>query len=121
MEPIDARVSDTSGANGAPILTAVTVMRDGTDYLMCPFFGKCDGFLVVDPATAKVRFVRNPECTAGAICRAIIASGVARLICGFVPEAECKALRTAGVDVRLGSCACEVEELVTEFDRLPKA
>ena len=112
--------SRPNDATGRP-LTAVTVMRDGVAYMMCPFFGKCDGFLVIDPVTAKVKFVGNPERTAAAMCRTIVSSGASRLICGFVPEAECKALRAAGIDVRLGSCAREVDELVTEFDRLPEA
>lgn len=121
MKPVDARTNDATGVNGAQVLTAVTVMRDGTDYMMCPFFGKCDGFLVVDPATAKVKFIGNPERTADGMCRAIISAGATRLICGYVPETECKTLCAAGVDVRLGSCAREVDELVTEFSGLPKA
>lgn len=121
MESFKARASDATAVNGARVLTAVTIMRDGTDYMMCPFFGKCDGFLVVDPVTAKVKFVGNPERTADGMCRAIVSSGATRLICGFVPQMECKTLRAAGIDVRLGSCAREVDELVTEFHQLPKA
>lgn len=113
--PFDPHAAD------ARALTAITVMRDGVTYMMCPFFGKCDGFLVIDRVTPKVNFVGNPERTADGMCRAIVSSGVTRLICGFVPAGECKALRAAGIDVRLGSCAREVDELVTEFDQLPEA
>jgi predicted Fe-Mo cluster-binding NifX family protein len=88
---------------------------------MCPFFGKCDGFLIIDPVTARVKFVGNPERKAEIICRAIMSSGARRLICGFVPDRECATLREAGVDVRLGSCACEVDALVTQFNTLPRA
>lgn len=105
----------------APLVTAVTVMKDGTSYLMCPFFGKCDGVLIIDVPKARVGFVANAGQTAEALCGTIIAAGASRLICGFVPDAENKKLQAAGVDVRLGSCACEVEDLVTEFDKLPKA
>jgi hypothetical protein len=30
-------------------------------------------------------------------------------------------LRAAGIDVRLGSCSCPVDELVTSFSTLPPA
>lgn len=112
-----SRPNDATGR----LLTAITVMRDGVTYMMCPFFGKCDGFLIIDPVAAQVKFLGNPERTAIAMCRAIVSSGATRLICGFVPEAECKSLRAAGIDVRLGSCSREVDELVTEFARLPEA
>ena len=102
-------------------LTAVTVIKDGTSYLMCPFFGKCDGILIIDFPRAHVVFAANPERTAQLLCGTIIATGASRLICGFIPDAECRQLRAVGVDVRLGSCAREIEDLVTEFDTLPRA
>lgn len=120
-DDVDPRARDATAVTGARFLTAVTVMRDGTAYMMCPFFGKCDGFLVVDPLAAKVKYIANPERTADAICRAIVSCGAVRLICGFVPAAECRKLQAAGIDVRLGSCASDVEDLVAEFDKLPRA
>jgi hypothetical protein len=116
-----AAAEDVPAAGKATPLTAVTVMKDGTSYLMCPFFGKCDGALIIDVPKARVVFAANSERTAEALCSAIIAAGASRLICGFVPDAERDKLRAAGVDVRLGSCACVVEALVMDFDTLPKA
>ena len=121
MKPFDPSAASAPSVNGAPVLTAITVMKDGTAYAMCPFFGKCDGILVVDPVSAKVSFVDNLERTAEAMSANIIRCRAVRLICGFVPKAERMKLRAAGVDVRLGSCACEVDELITEFDDLPEA
>jgi predicted Fe-Mo cluster-binding NifX family protein len=103
------------------IRTAITVMRNGVDYVLCPFFGKCDGILVVEASGASAEFIpntdRNPEC----LSKLIIGSQVKRLICGYVPDTERKRLCASGIDVRLGSCACEVDELIMEFDNLPKA
>jgi len=121
MRSFDPPVPSESSGDVARRFTAITVMKDGTAYAMCPFFGKCDGILVVDPVTTKASFTGNPERTVAAMSEIIIQSGANRLICGFVPAAECKRLRAAGVDVRLGSCSCEVDELITEFDRLARA
>lgn len=107
--------------NVAPSLVAVTVMRDGLRYAMCPFFAKCDGILVIDLAKAEVKFVANAGRTVDAMCACILDSSAAQLICGFLPESARTRLQTAGLDVRLGSCACEVDELVVQFAGLPKA
>jgi Homeodomain-like domain len=42
----------------------------------------------------------------------------ARLVCGFVSESHKNRLRSAGIDVRLGSCACSVNDVVANFDGL---
>lgn len=121
MKPFSPSSEGASDRDKATSLTAVTVMKDGTNYALCPFFGKCDGILVVDPIKVKVVYIDNTGRTPEGMCGTILESGATRLICGFVPEAERKKLQAAGLDVRLGSCACAVDQLVTEFDTLPKA
>lgn len=102
------------------MLTAITVMKNGADYVLCPFFGKCDGILVVEPSKASAEFMPNTNGNPESLSNLIIESRAKRLICGYLPNAERKRLCTSGIDVRLGSCACEVDELVMEFDNLPE-
>ncbi|MAC58387.1 MAG: hypothetical protein CMH85_08935 [Novosphingobium sp.] len=102
-------------------ITAVTVMRSGADYMLCPFFGKCDGLLTVSTGTIAVRFIPNPLRSAERLSDLIIDAGVSRVICGFVPASEQQRLEAAGVDVRLGSCTCGVDQLIVDFADLPKA
>lgn len=97
---------------------AITVMRSGPSRMLCPFFGKCDGIWIADAGTGATEFRSNPERTAAALCDLILAARPARLICGFVGDAEKQRLRAVGIDVRLGSCACTIEELVACFDDL---
>ena len=101
--------------------TAVTVMRNGDAYELCPFFGKCDGLLIVAPVGTPVEFIANPTRDAKELTDLVVGSEAARLICGFVPESERTRLCAAGVDIRLGSCACTVDELIVEFASLPQA
>ncbi len=102
-------------------LTAITVMKAGADYRMCPFFGKCDGLLIVEPASAPVAFIPNAERDSSALSRLIIESKIKRLICGFVPQGECqRALLQAGIDVRLASGAYSIPDLVFDFANLPE-
>ena len=117
-EPGDMKPFDLSPAHRP---TAITVMRNGTDYLLCPFFGKCDGLLMIDPASTAVEFKPNAGRSAEYLSDLIIGSQVARVICGFVPAPERAKLRAAGIDIRLGSCACGIDELIVEFADLPKA
>jgi hypothetical protein len=42
-------------------------------------------------------------------------------LCGFIATGEKKVLRAAGIDIRVGSCACAVDELVASFSTLPEA
>ena len=58
-------------------ITAVTVMRSGADYMLCPFFGKCDGLLTVSTGTIAVRFIPNPLRSAGS-CRRLSNNGLRR-------------------------------------------
>lgn len=105
----------------ASIRTAISVMRTEGGPMLCPFFGKCDGVLVIEHPAGRVEFHGNPRRTSEALCDLVLASGASRLICGFVGERERQRLRAAGVDVRLGSCACPVDMLTAAFLDLPEA
>ena len=100
---------------------ALSVMRSKGEVALCPFFGKCDGVLIIDACEKSREFYTNEQRTAAAICELILNTGADRLICGFVGEPERQRLGAAGIDVRLGSCACAVEDLVACFDDLPRA
>ena len=99
--------------------TALLVMRSNGDTALCPFFGKCDGLLIVDPDSGLREFHANTEHSAETICDLILKAGVHRLVLGFIAGPAARKLRTAGVDMRLGSCACAVEDLALHFDVLP--
>jgi len=111
---------ETEGAV-APTLTAVAVMKNGADYVLCPFFGKCDGVLFIEPTTPTAKFVSNPKHDAEGLSGLVMGANAKRFICGYIPDAERKRLSASGVDVRLGSCASAVEELITAFPILPHA
>ena len=100
---------------------AVTVMESGSGPVPCPFFGRCDGIMVHDADTGARELHRNPPRTPQSLCDLLLATGVDGLICGFISEAEITRLRAAGIDVRLGSGRCSVEELVACFCDLPAA
>lgn len=89
--------------------------------MLCPFFAKCDGLLIVDLDSDIQTFYANAARTQQSTCDLILTSGVTRVICGFIAEPERKKLSEAGIDVRVASCQRSVEELVAGFDRLPRA
>jgi len=101
--------------------TALLVMhsRDGT--VLCPFFSKCDGLLIIDPASGCREFRAKGQHTVEAMCDLILKTGVHRLVLGFISGPAAQKLRTAGIDIRLGSCAHAVEDLAIGFDDLPAA
>ena len=99
--------------------TALLVMRSNGDTALCPFFGKCDGLLIVDPDSGLREFHANTEHTAETMCDVILEADVHRLVLGFIAGPAARKLRAAGVDIRLGSCACTVENLALCFDVLP--
>ncbi len=100
---------------------AITVMKAEPSPALCPFFGKCDGILIIDANTGATEFCANPQRTPAALCDLIIAAGPDRLVCGFIGEAEKQKLHAARIDVRLGSCMCTVQELVSRFHDLAAA
>lgn len=101
---------------------AVLVARGRRKAMLSPFFAKCDGVLLIDPDDAKKHeFRANSERTGEAACDLVLATGINRLICGFIDEADRSRLSALGVDIRLGSCSRPVAMLAREFDVLPKA
>jgi predicted Fe-Mo cluster-binding NifX family protein len=94
-------------------------MKTDGETVLCPFFGKCDGLAVIDSETGSREFYPNTQHTADTMCQLILEAGVHRLVLGFVPGPAAQKLHAAGVDVRLGSCVCAIEELAQCFDALP--
>lgn len=89
--------------------------------ILSPFFGKSDGLLLVEPESGKRRFESNSERTSDSLCALAIAQNVSRLICPFIGPAHKARLADTGMDIRLGSGALCVDELVAQFSTLPKA
>lgn len=101
--------------------TAVLVINSGSESLLCPFFGKCDGILLINAADGSKEFHPRDRAGTKPFCDVILELKPRQLICGFIDEPENEKLRAAGIDVRLGSCNCPVDELVSSFSSLPKA
>lgn len=99
----------------------MVVMYAGSTPLLCPFFSKCDGLLLVDSADRSTEFIPGERSTAKAMCDLILKLGPRRIICGFIDDPETEKLRSAGIDVRLGACTTSVDDLVSSFSALPKA
>jgi hypothetical protein len=98
----------------------VLVMNSGATVLLCPFFDKCDGVLVNGEDSSQ-EFHPRDRSGAQSMCDLLLALTPKRVICGFIDEAEKHRLRDAGIDVRIGSCSCAVDELVASFPDLPVA
>jgi predicted Fe-Mo cluster-binding NifX family protein len=101
--------------------TVITVMNSQAGPTLRPFFGKCDGVLIVDGTANAIVFHPNPDRTAESLCELLLKIKPERLICGFVGAPELKKLRAAGTDVRLGSCIRTIVELIGSFHDLPRA
>jgi predicted Fe-Mo cluster-binding NifX family protein len=99
----------------------VLVMGPESAAALCPFFGKCDGLLVIDQADNIREFYPNEGRTADSLCDLIVKSAANQLICGFIPEAAKHRLRAAGIHVRLGMCTRSVDELAQCACQLPEA
>lgn len=100
---------------------ALLVSRSRQRTLLCPFFAKCDGLLLIDPLSPVREFRPNRERTSESICALILSSGATKLVCGFIGGAERERLAASGIDIRVGSCARSVASLVREFNALPSA
>jgi hypothetical protein len=101
--------------------TAILVMNARSGPMLCPFFQKCDGVLLIDGAEKSAEFHERDRSGVKPLCDLIVELKPGALVCSFIGEAEKQKLRQAGIDVRLGSCSCSIEELLAEFDRLPQA
>lgn len=108
-----------SPISGRSRKTGLLVMISDGDSMLCPFFGKCDGLLIIDTDTGSHEFHANTDHNAETMCDVVLKTGVHRLVLGFIAGPETRKLRAAGVDIRLGSCACTVEDLAVCFDALP--
>ena len=115
-------VAATPSAPPAPSpRMAIIVMDFGSKQTLCPFFAKCGGVLVIDAAIELREFHRHDRATATSLCDLVLQLSPQRLVCGFIANPEKLRLRAAGIDVRLGSCACSVDELVAGFGNLTAA
>lgn len=108
-------------APGAAGRTAIIVVDPGSGPALCPFFGKCDGVILINGADGSSEFRRNEHKTADAICDLLLRLRPERVVCGYIGAAETQRLRAAGIDVRLGSCTCPIDELAACCCDLPKA
>lgn len=108
-----------SSSAAAPI--ALLVMNVGSTPLLCPFFHKCDGVLLINAADGSREFHPRDHSGAKSMCKCILELKPRQLICGFISEPDWEKLRAAGIDVRLGSCNCSIDELVSGFHSLPRA
>lgn len=99
--------------------TGFLVMTSDGTVALCPFFGKCDGVLIIDPDNGLREFHANSQRTADTMCDVILRLGVQRLVLGFIAGPAARKLLGAGVDIRLGSCACALEHLADCFEALP--
>jgi hypothetical protein len=100
---------------------AILVISGQSEPALCPFFRKCDGVLLVDRSGRQTQ-LHKPDVSADeSMCDLILRLKPDGVICGFVGEAEKEKLGAAGIDVRLGSCSCPVDELFADFDNLPPA
>lgn len=104
----------------AGVRTAVLVMNAGHGLTLCPVFAKCDGVLLIEPDGSR-GYYPNTEGTARSLSELVLNTRSERLLCGFIATGEKKVLRAAGIDIRVGSCACAVDELVASFSTLPEA
>jgi len=113
--------SPVAGTNAAELRTAITVMKSSVEPVLCPFFGKCDGIVILDSAGGIKEFHPNKDHTPSALCDLIVLIRPDRLVCGYVGGVERRRLRDAGIDVRLGTCAASVHELHACFCDLSEA
>jgi hypothetical protein len=113
-------MSDVQDHRPSP-MTAVLVSMVSSEPMLCPFFGKCDGVLLINTNDGPAKLYKGTESTAESLCDLILELRPRRLVCGFIREPEKARLRAAGIDVRLGSCTCAIEELVSCFCDLPEA
>jgi len=101
--------------------TAILVIGSRSGLVLCPFFGKCDGVLLIEQEGKSTEFHDRDRSGAKSLCDLILELKPGGLVCGFICETEKRRLCDAGVDVRLGSCSCSIDELFVRFHDLPRA
>jgi hypothetical protein len=111
----------SSNVRAATRTTAMLVINSRSGPALCPFFSKCDGVLLLDQAGKRVEFHQRDRLGTQSLCDLILALSPDALVCGFIAEAERQRLDRAGIDVRLGSCSCSIDELFADFHSLPRA
>jgi hypothetical protein len=100
---------------------AILVISARSEPMLCPFFRRCDGILLVGRSGHQT-LLHKPDVSGDeSVCDLILRLKPDGLICGFVGDAEKEKLNAAGIDVRLGSCSRPIDELYAEFDSLPPA
>jgi len=104
----------------AGVRTAVLVVDTAGAPVLCPYFTKCDGVLLIDAADGSREFHFHDRTDPKSLNNLILALKPQRLVCGFIGEQEKRTFCAAGIDVRLGSCACPVDQLVADFTSLPR-
>jgi hypothetical protein len=101
--------------------TAMLVINSRSGPVLCPFFSKCDGVLLIDRMGKPIGFHHCDRSDAQSLCDLIVALNPVALVCGFISKVEKRRLHRAGIDVRLGSCSCSIEQLFAGFHNLPRA
>ena len=110
-----------SGDIPATATTAMLVINSRSGPVLCPFFAKCNGVLLINPTDGSAEFHRHDRLDAKSLCDLILALSPRALVCGFIGETEKQRLHIAGIDIRLGSCSCSIDELVAGLHNLPVA
>ncbi len=113
--------SPASLPHDEPDRIALLVAHSRGEKMLCPFYAKCDGLLVINRRTLTHDYQANTERTNLSISNLILASGATHVICGFIAPSEKGRLLSFGIDVRIGSCLQSPENLVAGFNDLPRA
>lgn len=100
---------------------ALTIMEKDGQRQLSPFFGYCDGILLISQDDGSQSYHRNKTRTAKFVCQRILSLQPDAVICGHIPQEETAKLRAQGIEVRLGSCAMAIPELINCFNQLPVA
>lgn len=102
-------------------MIAILVMNSRAGPVLCPFFAKCDGVLLINEKEHSSQFHGNRRAAAKPLCELVVALKPRALVCGFIGDTEKRKLQRAGIDVRLGACSCSIDQLIAGFDALPEA
>lgn len=110
-----------TGLAAAASRIAVLVMNVGSVPVLSPFFDKCEGVLLLDAVDRSTEFHLRDPTDEKSTCDILVELKPDYVICGYVGEAEKRRLKACGIDVRLGSCTCPVDELAKGVRTLPEA